>query len=124
MGKAQSAGAHRPAQCPLASPLPRTLDFSRNSSSQSKLEMARLLAVLCLASVAVAQDRYWGSYSSSYPAGGGGDSGSVAESRASFEWAQFGRSANSVPQQRTSTPRRAPVASSRVSAPAPRASVV
>merc|ERR1712212_1081701 len=91
--------------------------------------MARLLAIFCLATVAVAQDRYWGSYSASYPAGGGGDSGSVAESRASFEWAQFGRSANSVPQQqRTSTPRRAPVASSRVSAPrsapAPRAPVV
>merc|ERR1711990_17757 len=35
----------------------RTLDFSRNSiSNASKLEMARLLAVLCLASVAVAQD--------------------------------------------------------------------
>merc|ERR1712072_642535 len=33
----------------------RTLDFSRNSNV-SKLEMARLLAVLCLASVAVAQD--------------------------------------------------------------------
>merc|ERR1712037_790643 len=111
MGKAQSAGALRPAQCPLASP-PRTLD---SSSSVSKLEMARLVAILCLASVAVAQDRYWGSYSASYPAGGGGDSGSVAESRASFEWAQFG-SANAprpVPQ-RTSTPRRAP---SRVSAP-------
>merc|ERR1712210_156434 len=91
---------------------PRTLD---SSSSVSKLEMARLVAILCLASVAVAQDRYWGSYSASYPAGGGGDSGSVAESRASFEWAQFG-SANAprpVPQ-RTSTPRRAP---SRVSAP-------
>merc|ERR1711990_1382044 len=107
----------------------RTLDFSRNSiSNASKLEMARLLAVLCLASVAVAQDRYWGSYSASYPAGGGGDSGSVAESRASFEWAQFGSAnAQPVPQQRTSTPRRAP-ASSRVSAPratpAPRAPVV
>merc|ERR1712080_53839 len=41
---------------------PRTLDFwvtSRNSRSQrkeSKLEMARLLAILCLASVALAQD--------------------------------------------------------------------
>merc|ERR1711990_1018229 len=33
----------------------RTLDFSRNSNV-SKLEMARLLAVLCLAGVAVAQD--------------------------------------------------------------------
>merc|ERR1712183_832003 len=33
----------------------RTLDFSRNSNA-SKLEMARLLAVLCLAGVAVAQD--------------------------------------------------------------------
>jgi len=91
--------------------------------------MARLLAILCLAGVALAQDRYWGSYSASYPAGGGGDSGSVAESRASFEWAQFGRSANAQPvqPQRTSTPRRAP-ASSRVSAPratpAPRAPVV
>merc|ERR1712210_352064 len=52
MGKAQSAGALRPAQCPLASP-PRTLD---SSSSVSKLEMARLVAILCLASVAVAQD--------------------------------------------------------------------
>merc|ERR1712210_311107 len=49
----QSAGALRPAQCPLASPLPRTLD---SSSSVSKLEMARLVAILCLASVAVAQD--------------------------------------------------------------------
>ena len=70
--------------------------------------------------------RYWGSYSASYPAGGGGDSGSVAESRASFEWAQFGsaKAPRPVPQ-RTSTPRRAP---SRVSAPratpAPRAPVV
>merc|ERR1712037_479893 len=53
MGKAQSAGALGPAQCPLASPLPRTLD---SSSSVSKLEMARLVAILCLASVAVAQD--------------------------------------------------------------------
>merc|ERR1712080_386581 len=41
---------------------PRTLDFwvtSRNSRSQrkeSKLEMARLLVILCLASVALAQD--------------------------------------------------------------------
>merc|ERR1712210_156826 len=49
----QSAGALRPAQCPLASPLPRTID---SSSSVSKLEMARLVAILCLASVAVAQD--------------------------------------------------------------------
>merc|ERR1712010_92165 len=53
MGKAQSAGALGPAQCPLASPLPRTLD---SSSSVSKLEMAGLVAILCLASVAVAQD--------------------------------------------------------------------
>jgi len=91
--------------------------------------MARLLAILCLASVALAQDRYWGSYSSSYPAGGGGDSGSVAESRATFEWAQFGSSTPPRPAlpQRTSTPRRAP-APSRVAAPratpAPRAPVV
>merc|ERR1712037_443517 len=48
----QSAGALRPAQCPLASPH-HPLD---SSSSVSKLEMARLLAILCLASVAVAQD--------------------------------------------------------------------
>merc|ERR1712037_603241 len=48
----QSAGALRPAQCPLASPH-HPLD---SSSSVSKLEMARLVAILCLASVAVAQD--------------------------------------------------------------------
>merc|ERR1712223_424320 len=98
----------------------RTLDFfgvtssnSRNWRQQSKLEMARLVAILCLASVALAQDRYWGSYSASYPAGGGGNSGSVAESRATLERAQFG---NFNPQPRTPAPRRAP--------PAPRAPVV
>merc|ERR1712130_357353 len=124
----QSAGAHRPAQCPLASTL--KLRFSRNSKkSISKLEMARLLVIISLASVALAQDRYWGSYSSSYPAGGGGDSGSVAESRANFEWAQFGSSTAPRPAlpQRASTPRRA-LAPSRVAAPratpAPRAPVV
>merc|ERR1711936_791288 len=102
----------------------RSLDFfgdtSRNSRSQrekSKLEMARLLAILCLASVALAQDRYWGSYSASYPAGGGGNSGSVAESRATLERAQFG---NFNPQPRTPAPRRAPVAAPRRAPPAPR----
>merc|ERR1711936_1226958 len=106
----------------------RSLDFfgdtSRNSRSrrqQSKLEMARLLVILCLASVALAQDRYWGSYSASYPAGGGGNSGSVAESRATLERAQFG---NFNPQPRTPAPRRAPVAAPRRAPPAPRAPVV
>jgi len=83
--------------------------------------MARLLAILCLASVALAQDRYWGSYSASYPAGGGGNSGSVAESRATLERAQFG---NFNPQPRTPAPRRAPVAAPRRAPPAPRAPVV
>jgi len=77
--------------------------------------MSRFLAILCLASVAVAQDRYWGSYTASYPAGGGGNSGSVAESRASLERAQF---ANLAPQRRTSAPRRAPAAP-RAPAPSP-----
>merc|ERR1712223_1341561 len=106
----------------------RTLDFfwvtssnSRNRRQQSKLEMARLLAILCLASVALAQDRYWGSYSASYPAGGGGNSGSVAESRATLERAQFG---NFNPQPRTPAPRRAPVVAPRRAPPAPRAPVV
>merc|ERR1712223_2011682 len=106
----------------------RTLDFfwvtssnSRNWREKSKLEMARLLAILCLASVALAQDRYWGSYSASYPAGGGGNSGSVAESRATLERAQFG---NFNPQPRTPAPRRAPVAAPRRASPAPRAPVV
>merc|ERR1712223_1598407 len=104
----------------------RTLDFratsrnSRNQREESKLEMARLLAILCLASVALAQDRYWGSYSASYPAGGGGNSGSVAESRATLERAQFG---NFNPQPRTPAPRRAPVAAPRRAPPAPRAPV-
>jgi len=83
--------------------------------------MARLLAILCLASVALAQDRYWGSYSASYPAGGGGNSGSVAESRATLERAQFG---NFNPQPRTPAPRRAPVVAPRRAPPAPRAPVV
>merc|ERR1719356_396960 len=83
--------------------------------------MARLVAILCLASVALAQDRYWGSYSASYPAGGGGNSGSVAESRATLERAQFG---NFNPQPRTPAPRRAPVAAPRRAPPAPRAPVV
>merc|ERR1711936_639476 len=106
----------------------RSLDFfgdtsknSRNQREKSKLEMARLLVILCLASVALAQDRYWGSYSASYPAGGGGNSGSVAESRATLERAQFG---NFNPQPRTPAPRRAPVAAPRRAPPAPRASVV
>merc|ERR1712223_1734440 len=106
----------------------RTLDFfrvtsknSRNWREESKLEMARLVAILCLASVALAQDRYWGSYSASYPAGGGGNSGSVAESRATLERAQFG---NFNPQPRTPVPRRAPVAAPRRAPPAPRAPVV
>merc|ERR1712223_1128416 len=106
----------------------RTLDFfwvtssnSRNWREKSKLEMARLLAILCHASVALAQDRYWGSYSASYPAGGGGNSGSVAESRATLERAQFG---NFNPQSRTSAPRRAPVAAPRRAPAAPRAPVV
>merc|ERR1712223_775903 len=106
----------------------RTLDFfwvtssnSRNWREESKLEMARLIAILCLASVALAQDRYWGSYSASYPAGGGGNSGSVAESRATLEWAQFG---NFNPQPRTPAPRRAPVAAPRRAAPAPREPLV
>merc|ERR1712130_1025845 len=51
----QSAGAHRPAQCPLASTL--KLRLSRNSKkSISKLEMARLLVIISLARVALAQD--------------------------------------------------------------------
>merc|ERR1711936_232648 len=106
----------------------RSLDFfgdtsknSRNQREKSKLEMARLVAILCLASVALAQDRYWGSYSASYPAGGGGNSGSVAESRATLERAQFG---NFNPQPRTPAPRRAPVAAPRRAPPAPRAPVV
>merc|ERR1712223_1076139 len=103
----------------------KTLDFpghlSRNRRQKSKLEMARLLAILCLANVALAQDRYWGSYSASYPAGGGGNSGSVAESRATLERAQFG---NFNPQPRTPAPRRAPVAAPRRATPAPRAPVV
>ena len=65
--------------------------------------------------------RYWGSYSASYPAGGGGNSGSVAESRATLERAQFG---NFNPQPRTPAPRRAPVAAPRRAPPAPRAPVV
>merc|ERR1712223_2237463 len=103
----------------------KTLDFpghlSRNRRQQSKLEMARLVAILCLASVALAQDRYWGSYSASYPAGGGGNSGSVAESRATLERAQFG---NFNPQPRTPAPRRAPIAAPRRAPPAPRAPIV
>ena len=43
-----------PSSVPSSIALPRTLD---SSSSVSKLEMARLVAILCLASVAVAQDR-------------------------------------------------------------------
>ena len=61
------------------------------------------------------EPRYWGSYTASYPAGGGGNSGSVAESRASLERAQF---ANLAPQRRTSAPRRAPAAP-RAPAPSP-----
>merc|ERR1711910_252680 len=61
------------------------------------------------------EPRYWGSYTASYPAGGGGNSGSVAETRASLERAQF---ANLAPQRRTSAPRRAPAAP-RAPAPSP-----
>merc|ERR1712072_1160877 len=53
--------------------------------------------------------------------GGGGNSGSVAESRATLERAQFG---NFNPQPRTPAPRRAPVVAPRRAPPAPRAPVV
>merc|ERR1712098_495759 len=45
------------------------------------LIMARTLLILSLVSVVLTQDRYWGSYTASYPAGGGGDSGNVALAR-------------------------------------------
>merc|ERR1712126_220629 len=62
----QSAGVPRAAQCPQISYIPI---------------MARTIILLSLVSVVLTQDRYWGSYTASYPAGGGGDSGNVALAR-------------------------------------------
>merc|ERR1711962_1655287 len=62
----QSAGQPHAAQCPRKSYIPI---------------MARTLLILSLVSVVLTQDRYWGSYTASYPAGGGGDSGNVALAR-------------------------------------------
>jgi len=65
------------------------------------------LAVLTVSS-ALAQDRYWGSYSAVYPAGGSGSSGEVAFDVASLQEASrqaLTASAPLAPVQRASAPR-------------------
>merc|ERR1711913_41430 len=87
--------------------------------------MARVMFILSLAlSSAISQDRYWGSYSAVYPAGGSGSSADVAFDVANLQEASrqsLTASASRAPAPRAPAPRAPAPQAPAPRAPAPRA---